>query len=438
MRIGRYLLLRRLGRGGMAEVWQARAVDARSGAAPVVVKRMLPHLAQRSDVRGDVRRRGARARAAGPPEHPGALRRGPRRLRALSRHGAHRRRQPGDPGARRAARRRARLRRAGRVRVARGAARARLRARPARRARAHLGRHSSRRHAEQRDALLRREREVDRLRHREAVERARARPDRPGRDQRQARLHGARAIRARPQDRRARRPVRGRRDAARALERTAAVSRQHRRGAHPARAQRRDRAAVAQQSRRERRARRGVPARARPRPRGSLRRRRGDGAGARGRDGGRGLGSRAGGPLPVRSLRQPAGGLGGFVAADAGGQAADRERLSPAVPAARPAIEKATVLAIALAVACLALVCVCLGDAAAATAARRCARAAGRSAAQPLSLAFGADPVERRPRAAPMVAPSSPAARHRRHHAIAKRPRPSEQIARGDVVDPFR
>ena len=67
MRMGRYLLLRRLGRGGMAEVWQARAVDARSGAAPVVVKRMLPHLANDPTFAAMF---GAEARVLGRLAHP--------------------------------------------------------------------------------------------------------------------------------------------------------------------------------------------------------------------------------------------------------------------------------------------------------------------------------------------------------------------------------
>ena len=45
-RIGRYVLLRRLGRGGMAEVFLARQEGPGDFAKTVVVKRMLPHLVE--------------------------------------------------------------------------------------------------------------------------------------------------------------------------------------------------------------------------------------------------------------------------------------------------------------------------------------------------------------------------------------------------------
>ena len=101
----------------------------------------------------------------------------------------------------------------------------------------------------------------------------------------------------------------------------------------------------------------------------------------------------------------------------------------------RVARSKATGLAVALAVACIALVCVCL-----APRVRPSALMAVRDAPQapPPSLAIGDDAVERRPRTAPTLAPPSLPLHHRRHRAVARRTRAWEQIAHGDVVDPFR
>ena len=42
---GKYHLLERLGRGGMAEVWKAKALGPKGYARKLVVKRILPELA---------------------------------------------------------------------------------------------------------------------------------------------------------------------------------------------------------------------------------------------------------------------------------------------------------------------------------------------------------------------------------------------------------
>ena len=44
-RLGRYTLIRKIGNGGMAEVWKARSQGAAGFEKLVAVKRILPHLA---------------------------------------------------------------------------------------------------------------------------------------------------------------------------------------------------------------------------------------------------------------------------------------------------------------------------------------------------------------------------------------------------------
>src|SRR5204863_1687029 len=46
VRFGKYLLVERLGRGGMAEVWKAKILGPAGFQRTVVVKRILPHLAE--------------------------------------------------------------------------------------------------------------------------------------------------------------------------------------------------------------------------------------------------------------------------------------------------------------------------------------------------------------------------------------------------------
>ncbi len=46
VRFGKYLLCERLGRGGMAEVWKAKILGPAGFQRTVVVKRILPHLAE--------------------------------------------------------------------------------------------------------------------------------------------------------------------------------------------------------------------------------------------------------------------------------------------------------------------------------------------------------------------------------------------------------
>src|SRR5512145_1322833 len=46
VRFGKYLLVERLGRGGMAEVWKAKILGPAGFERTLVVKRILPHLAE--------------------------------------------------------------------------------------------------------------------------------------------------------------------------------------------------------------------------------------------------------------------------------------------------------------------------------------------------------------------------------------------------------
>jgi serine/threonine-protein kinase len=49
--MGRYEIVRRIGRGGMAEVFVAKRRDAGGVSTPIVIKRLLPHLSANADMR---------------------------------------------------------------------------------------------------------------------------------------------------------------------------------------------------------------------------------------------------------------------------------------------------------------------------------------------------------------------------------------------------
>ncbi len=182
---GRYRLLERLGQGGMAEVFKAKSYGVEGFEKILVIKRILPELAQEPGLRGHVHPRGQARRAPVAREHRAGLR--PRQgasgepgeahptpttwrwssctgstSRASSR--ASRRQQLALPIA------------DGRVRRLRGRQGPRPRAPPARRADAAARHRPPRRLAAERAPVVRGRGQGHRLRHRQGARRARVAP----------------------------------------------------------------------------------------------------------------------------------------------------------------------------------------------------------------------------------------------------------------------
>ena len=119
-RFGRYVLLDRIGSGGMAEVYRAVMPGAEGFRQTFVVKRILAERSRAAGLRRDVRAGGAHRLAAQPPEHRAGVRLRQRRRRLLPGDGvpARARRAGGDAQAapRRACSARCRWRRSSRTR----------------------------------------------------------------------------------------------------------------------------------------------------------------------------------------------------------------------------------------------------------------------------------------------------------------------------------
>ena len=77
VRLGRYQIIDRIATGGMAEVYLAVHGELAGFRTPVVLKKVLPHLASNPAVHRHVPRRGAHRLAAGSPERGPHLRGGP-------------------------------------------------------------------------------------------------------------------------------------------------------------------------------------------------------------------------------------------------------------------------------------------------------------------------------------------------------------------------
>ena len=94
-RIGRHAVVGYIATGGMAELFLGKEPTGR----PVVIKRILPHLARQTDVRVDVHRRSAHRLAREASEPRRGLRARSGRHRSVPRHGVPGRREPRRPRA---------------------------------------------------------------------------------------------------------------------------------------------------------------------------------------------------------------------------------------------------------------------------------------------------------------------------------------------------